>query len=41
LKAWKISIQNNTSEDNNISHSPLRPIENNPFTNNEDEILPF
>jgi hypothetical protein len=41
LKAWKISIQNNTNEENNISPSPLRPIEDNPFTNNEDEILPF
>jgi hypothetical protein len=41
LKAWKISVQNNTSQDNISSPSPQSPIVDTTFTNDEDEILPF
>jgi hypothetical protein len=41
LKAWKISIQNNTFQESTIDRASQSPSIDNIFSNDEDDKLPF
>jgi hypothetical protein len=41
LKAWKISIQNNITQENITDRSSQSPFIDNIFSNEDDDILPF
>ncbi len=41
LKAWKISIQNNSSQESTIDRASHSPSTDNIFSNDEDDKLPF